>query len=106
MKNIYVKKDIIGGAPAWYSNKHHKFADGDYIKIMEGNKVLGRYIVSHSSDIRTCSTCPLNDFHGTGICVYKLDEYGLHESICADIDLAKEGKIIHFMDVMHVVEDL
>lgn len=106
MKNIYVKKSIIGGAPAWYSNKHHKFADGDYIKIMTGNKVLGRYIVRHSSDIRLCSTCPLNNFHNTDICVYKLDECGCMESICADLDLAKEGKLINFVDVMNVLENL
>lgn len=107
MKNIYVKKNIIGGAPAWYSNKHHKFSDGDYIKIMSGNEVLGRYIVRHSHDAWRCTTCPLNDFHGTGICVLKRDVYGGMVSLCADVDLAKEeGKLITFIDIMNVMEEL
>ena len=75
MKNIYVKKDIIGGASAWVTNKNHKLNDGDYIRIMRGNHVLGRYVVKHSKDNRDCFNCPLDRYKGTHICVFKRNDF-------------------------------
>lgn len=106
MKNIYVKKGIIGGTSAWCTNKDHKLNDGDFIRIMRGNHVLGIYVVKHSEDNRDCFNCPLDRYKGTKICVFKRNDSGTHETLCSDINLAYEGKLIHIIDIMDIAENL
>lgn len=107
MKNIFIKRGIIGGASAWVTNKRHKIKDGEHIRIMKGSIELGNYIARHSTDSnRSCDNCPLNRFNGTNLCIFKLNGDWRHESLCADADLLADGKLIYFTDVNAILEDL
>lgn len=108
MKNIYVKKNIVGGLPTWYTTKDHKFNPGDFVRIVHGKKVLGRYIVKCDKATWPCGSCALQNFMGTTCCVLKRESAGgVYNHLCIDSDMsAKEGKLIKFIDVMHVMENL
>ena len=108
MKNIYVKKNIIGrGYKVWYTTKDHKFNPGDFVRIIHGKKVLGRYIVKCEKTLYPCEKCSLGDFMGTDCCVLKRESgSGGYSHLCTNMDLAKEGKLITFIDIMNVLEGL
>lgn len=107
MKNIRIKRGVIGGTSAWVTDKHHKLEDGEHIRIMNGPVELGHYIVRHTTyDEHYCDGCPLNRFNGTKLCIFKLKEDGRPESLCSDIELRVNGKFIAFTDVNAILEDL
>lgn len=107
MKNIYIKRGLICGTSSWVTNKRHKLKDGEHIRIMEGTKEVGHYIVRHTADYtHYCDGCPLNKFNGTKLCVFKLGEDVRHCSLCSDSELRETGTYIAFVDINTTMENL